>query len=155
ALRTQQVLAYETGVTHSVDPLGGSYLVEALTDRLEAQAEAYFRKIDEMGGVIAGIRNGFFQREIADAAYRYQQEVEQGKRIIVGVTACRQEGENPVEIFRIRPEVEREQVERVRRLRARRDGDAVRRELARLRKAAEADENLMPYLMDAVRVYAT
>ncbi|BAS26927.1 methylmalonyl-CoA mutase [Limnochorda pilosa] len=155
ALRTQQVLAHETGVANSVDPLGGSYLVEALTDRLEAEAEAYFAKIEETGGVVAGIRDGFFQREIADAAYRYQQEVEQGRRLIVGVNAFQQEEEKPVEIFRIRPDLEREQAERVRRLRSRRDGEAVRRELARLRRAAERDENLMPYLMDAVRVYAT
>ena len=155
ALRTQQVLAYETGVANFVDPLGGSYLVEALTDRLEAEAEAYFRRIEAMGGVIAGIRNGFFQKEIADAAYRYQREVEEGRRIVVGVNAFRQGDETPPEIFRIRPDVEREQVERLRRLRAQRDNQAVARELARLREAARAGENLMPYLMDAVRSYAT
>lgn len=155
ALRTQQVLAYETGVANSVDPLGGSYLVEALTDRLESEAEEYFRRIEAMGGVIAGIRNGFFQKEIADAAYRYQREVEEGRRIVVGVNTFRHEEETPPEIFRIRPDVEREQVERLRRLRAERDHQAVARELARLREAAKAGENLMPYLMDAVRCYAT
>ena len=155
AVRTQQVLAYEIGVVNSADPLGGSYLVEALTDQLEAEAEKYFRQIEALGGVIAGIESGFFQKEIAEAAYRYQREVEAGRRIVVGVNAFRQEEDRPPEIFRIRPEVEADQIARLRRLRARRDQGAVTGALAKLRQAARRGANLMPYLMEAARCYAT
>ncbi|MBE3556928.1 MAG: methylmalonyl-CoA mutase family protein [Firmicutes bacterium] len=155
ALRTQQVLAYETGVTHTVDPLAGSYYVEALTDRMEEQAKAYFDKIEEQGGVLACIENGFFQREIADAAYRYQREIEQGERIIVGVNAFTEGNEESIERLKIDPSVERRQIERVKAVRQKRDGWAVQKALEEVQRAARASENLMPALIAAVRVYAT
>lgn len=155
ALRTQQVLAYETGVTHTVDPLAGSYYVEALTDQMEEQANRYFDKIEEQGGVLACIENGFFQREIADAAYRYQQQVEQGERIIVGVNAFTEGNEETIERLKIDPQVEVRQIARVKALREQRDGLAVQQALDDVRRAAQAGENLMPALIKAVRVYAT
>ncbi|HEX6548083.1 MAG TPA: methylmalonyl-CoA mutase family protein, partial [Candidatus Dormibacteraeota bacterium] len=157
ALRTQQMLAFETGVANAADPLGGSYFVEALTDEMERQAEEYFRRIDEYGGVIPAIEAGFFQKEIADASFRYQQELEQNRRVIVGVNAF--EGgneEDELEILRISPQVELEQVERVRQVRARRDQAAVTRALNELRKVAQTPSgNTMPCIVEAVRAYAT
>jgi methylmalonyl-CoA mutase N-terminal domain/subunit len=157
ALRTQQVLAYETNVTNVVDPLGGSYFVEALTDEMEKQAEEYFRRIEEFGGVIEAIEAGFFQREIADAAYRYQRSLETKDRIVVGVNAFEREGsENDIELLRIEPQVEIEQARRVKELRAARDASKVEAALAALRRAC-ADEsiNVMPPLIDAVNAMAT
>ncbi|MCL8207702.1 MAG: methylmalonyl-CoA mutase family protein [Actinomycetia bacterium] len=155
ALRTQQILAYETGVTNTVDPLGGSYFVEALTDRMEAEAEAYFARIEAMGGVLAGIENGFFQREIAEAAYRYQRELERREQIIVGVNAFVEPDPPSIPTLHIDPRVETEQVERVRAWRQHRDGQAVARTLDALERAAGTDANLMPFLLDAVRAGAT
>jgi methylmalonyl-CoA mutase N-terminal domain/subunit len=157
ALRTQQIIAYETGVTNTVDPLGGSYYVEALTDRLEREAEAYFAEIDAQGGVVAGIEKGYFQREIHRASYRYQQEVEEKKRIIVGVNEF-VEGDEKLEIpiLYIDPQVERDQKAAVKKVRETRDSDLVRRRLEALTKAARDESaNLMPYLIDASRAYAT
>jgi len=157
ALRTQQILAHETNVTHAADPLGGSYYVEALTDRLEREAEEYFREIDARGGVVAGIESGYFQREIHRASYRYQQEVEAKQRIIVGVNEYVEPDEKlEIPILYIDPQVERDQVAALAALRARRDGDLVQRRLAAL-TAASRDErtNLMPYLLDCARAYAT
>ncbi len=155
ALRTQQLLAYETGVANTIDPLGGSYFVEALTDEMERQAEAYFKRIDDLGGVIPAIETGFFQKEIADAAFRYQQELEQKKRLMVGVNEFMVDDEPPIEILRIDPKLEREQSERVREVRRKRDQAKCSNALARLRKAAAGTDNLMPYILDAVREYAT
>ncbi|HEX4212517.1 MAG TPA: methylmalonyl-CoA mutase family protein [Candidatus Dormibacteraeota bacterium] len=155
ALRTQQLIAYETGVVNTVDPLGGSYFVERLTDELEDRAEAYFQRIEEMGGVIPAIRSGFFQREIADAAFRYQRELEQHQRVVVGVNDFVNEDEAPIEILRIEAAHERAQVDRLRRVREGRDQDACRSALDRLRRAAAGTENLMPLLIEAVRAYAT
>src|SRR4029077_15107173 len=155
ALRTQQLLAYETGVANTIDPLGGSYFIESLTDEMERQAEAYFKRIDEIGGVIPAIEVGFFQREIADAAFRYQQEREQKRRIVVGVNDFTVDEEEPIEILRIDRKLEREQAARVRNVRATRDQAKWGESLARLRKAAAGTDNLMPFILDAVRAYAT
>jgi methylmalonyl-CoA mutase, N-terminal domain len=156
ALRTQQVIAHETGVTHTVDPLGGSYFVEALTDQLEARAYAYFAKIDALGGMVEAVKRGFPQREIADAAYQLQREIDATERILVGVNAYHDASEQPLEVLRIDPQLERKQIARVQAVRGRRDGAAVERALAEL-KAAAADEgrNLMPFLLNAVCAYAT
>jgi methylmalonyl-CoA mutase N-terminal domain/subunit len=155
ALRTQQLLAYETGAANTIDPLGGSYFVEALTDEMERQAEAYFKRIDEIGGVIPAIEAGFFQKEIADAAFRYQNEVEQKRRIMVGVNEFTVDHEEPIEILRMDPGLESEQAERVRQVRRRRDQAQATNALNSLRKAAAGNDNLMPYILDAVRAYAT
>jgi len=154
ALRTQQILAYETGVANTADPFGGSYFVETLTNEVEAAALDYIRKIDDMGGMIAAIERGYPQREIADAAYRYQTAVDRKEKIIVGVNEFTGE-EKPIEILRIDESVRAEQSERLRKLRAERSSGAVERELAALRKAAGGTENLMPYIYAAVKAYAT
>ena len=155
ALRTQQLLAYETGAANTIDPLGGSYFVEALTDEMERQAEAYFERIDEIGGVIPAIEVGFFQKEIADAAFRYQKELEQKRRIVVGVNDFLVEDNEPIDILRIDPKLESQQAERVREVRRKRDGAKTSNALNALGKAAAGNDNLMPYILDAVRAYAT
>jgi methylmalonyl-CoA mutase N-terminal domain/subunit len=155
ALRTQQMLAFESGAANTVDPLGGSYFMEELTRGMEEQAEAYFKRIDELGGVIPAIEAGFFQREIADASFRYQQELEQKRRLVVGVNEFTNEEEPALEILRIDPNLEGEQVERVREVRRKRDSARCSKALAGLRKAAQGRDNLMPYILDAVRAYAT
>jgi methylmalonyl-CoA mutase N-terminal domain/subunit len=156
ALRTQQVIAHETGVVNTIDPLGGSYFVEHLTQTLEREAYDYFDRIEKLGGVVAAIKENFFQREIADASFRYQSEVEAQRRIVVGVNRYELEEERPLEILRIDPALERKQVGRVQALRARRDSAAVESSLARLRRdAALADRNLMPPIIDAARAYVT
>ncbi|HEY1421731.1 MAG TPA: methylmalonyl-CoA mutase family protein [Candidatus Dormibacteraeota bacterium] len=155
ALRTQQLLAYETGVANTIDPLGGSYFVEALTDEMERQAEVYFKRIEEMGGVIPAIESSFFQKEIADSAFRYQQELEQRRRLMVGVNEFTVDDEPPIEILRIDPRLEAEQVARVREVRRKRDGARCAKALLELRKAAAGTENLMPYILESVRAYAT
>ena len=139
ALRTQQVIAHETGVVNTIDPLGGSYYVEHLTNRLEAEAYEYFDRIEKLGGVVAAIKENFFQREIAEASFRYQQEVEQGQRVVVGVNRYQLESEQPVEILKIDPALERGQIERVQALRARRDAAAVEAALGELKRAAAVD----------------
>src|SRR5438309_7647751 len=157
ALRTQQVLAYESGVANTVDPLGGSYFVEQLTGRMEEEAESYFRQIEAIGGVIPAIEAGFMQKEIADAAFQHQQELEGRRRIVVGVNEFT--GGNEVEdmqILRISPQVEQEQVERVREVRRRRDAARADRALAAVTKAsADPEENLMPHSLEAVRAYCS
>jgi methylmalonyl-CoA mutase N-terminal domain/subunit len=156
ALRTQQVIAHETGAVNTIDPLGGSYYVEDLTNRLEAEAYDYFDRIEKLGGVIPAIKENFFQREIADASFRYQHEVEQKQRIIVGVNRYELEDEPEVEILRIDPMLEGQQIERVQALRGRRDSAAVEAALARLKQAAARDrDNLMPPLVDAAKAYVT
>ena len=156
ALRTQQVIAHETGVVNTIDPLGGSFYVEQLTNELERQAYEYFDRIEKLGGVIPAIKENFFQREIAEASYRYQSEVERERRVVVGVNRYVQEDERPIEILRIDPALEREQIERVQALRARRDSAAVEAVLARLREdAAHEGRNLMEPIMDAARAYVT
>jgi len=156
ALRTQQVIAHETGVVNTIDPLGGSYYVEELTNRLEAEAYEYFDRIRKLGGVIPAIKENFFQREIAEASFRYQHEVEQKQRIIVGVNRYELEDEEPLEILKIDPALEGEQIGRVQALRERRDSRAVESALARLKEdAAHEDRNLMPQIVDASKAYVT
>jgi methylmalonyl-CoA mutase N-terminal domain/subunit len=151
ALRTQQIIAHETGVTNTVDPLAGSYFVEKLTDEIEAAAYDYFRRIDELGGMIAAIERGFPQREIADAAFEHQRAVDERRRIVVGVNDYVLENEPPVEIHRPDPAAERRQRERLAKTRAARDEAAVERSLAALTAAARGSENLMPLLLDCAR----
>jgi methylmalonyl-CoA mutase N-terminal domain/subunit len=155
ALRTQQILAFETGVPNTIDPLAGSYFVESLTDELEAEAEAIFEEIDELGGVVPGIENGYFQAKIAASARRFQAEVETGQRPIVGVNQFVEQDEAEIEILRIGESAGTQQQERLARLRGERDQSAVDRSLERLESAARADENLMPPILDAARAYAT
>jgi methylmalonyl-CoA mutase, N-terminal domain len=155
ALRTQQVIAHETGVTNTIDPLGGSWYLEDLTNRLEAEAYDYFERIRALGGVIPAIKENFFQREIAEASFRYQAEVEQKQRIVVGVNRYESE-EAQIEILRIDPALEQKQIERVRALRARRDAAAAVAALGALKEAASRDGvNLMPLIIDASRAYVT
>jgi len=156
ALRTQQVIAHETGVVNAIDPLGGSYYLEQLTNRLEGEAYDYFGRIRELGGVIAAIKENFFQREIADASFRYQTEVESGQRVIVGVNRYEDPDEKEIEILAIDRALEQKQVDRVQALRARRDSAAVEESLARLKRdAAEDGINLMPAIIDASKAYVT
>jgi methylmalonyl-CoA mutase N-terminal domain/subunit len=154
ALRTQQVLAYESGVTLTPDPLGGSYFLEKLTLDTEAAANEYIRRIDEMGGMVPAIETGFPQTEIAAASYRYQCEVESGERTIVGVNRFQSEGQ-PIELLQIDEAAARHQQEKLAALRARRDNSQVRKTLDALQRAAEGTENTMPRILDAVRAYAT
>ena len=152
ALRTQQVIAHETGVVNGIDPLGGSYHVEALTNRLEEEAYELFRRIDELGGMVAAIEQNMPQQEIAEAAYRYQQEVDSGERVVVGVNRYRTEADEEIHILRIDPDVEPKQIERLRAFKARRDSALVERRIAELSDAASVpDRNLMPVIVDAVR----
>jgi methylmalonyl-CoA mutase N-terminal domain/subunit len=155
ALRTQQIIAHETGVTNTIDPLGGSYFVEALTDRMEEAAYAYFEKVDELGGMVEAIKQNYPQREIADAAFQLQEEIERKQRIVVGVNRHQQEDSRELTILRIPPELERKQIGRVQAVRARRDSEAVEAALGALREAAAADRNLMEPLLDAARAHAT
>ena len=156
ALRTQQVIAHETGVVNTIDPLGGSYYVEHLTNTLEREAYDYFDRIEKLGGVVEAIKENFFQREIAEASFRYQSEVEAKQRIVVGVNRYELENEPPPEILRIDPALEGQQVERVRALRAKRDSQAAEATLARLKEdAAHDDRNLMPPIIEAARAYVT
>jgi len=156
ALRTQQVIAHETGVVNTIDPLGGSWYLEDLTNRLEAEAYDYFARIEKLGGVIAAIKDNFFQREIAEASFRYQAEVEAEQRVIVGVNRYQLEDETALEILRIDPALEQQQIERVQALRGRRDSAAAEAALTALKDAAARDDvNLMPPILDASRAYVT
>ncbi|HEY5143080.1 MAG TPA: methylmalonyl-CoA mutase family protein [Solirubrobacteraceae bacterium] len=156
ALRTQQVIAHETGVANTIDPLGGSYFVEALTDELERQAYAYFQRIDELGGMVDAVKANFPQREIADASYELQQEIDAGRRIVVGVNAFTEGDDDHTPILRIDPALERRQIDRLRAVKGRRDAGAVEASLAELKRAAADErENLMPHLIGCARVYAS
>jgi methylmalonyl-CoA mutase N-terminal domain/subunit len=156
ALRTQQVIAHETGVVNTIDPLGGSYYLEDLTKRLEAEAYDYFDRIEKLGGVVAAVKDNFQQREIAEASFRYQAELEAKQRIVVGVNRYQLEDDGEIELLRIDPALEQKQIDRVQALRARRDSGAVEASLARLKDgAAREDDNLMPLLIEASRAYAT
>jgi methylmalonyl-CoA mutase N-terminal domain/subunit len=155
SLRTQQIIAHETGAPNTIDPLAGSYFVEALTNQMEEQAEEYFDKIDKLGGVLKGIEVGFFQQEIARAAFDYQIALEKRERIQVGVNEYITDEELPIDILRIDPAIEAEQASRLKALRARRDNAAVKRALDDLRDACKSDANTMYPILDAVRAYAT
>ncbi len=151
ALRTQQIIAEETGVANFIDPLGGSYAVEALTNQIEAEAWAYIRRIDELGGIVRAIELGFPQKEISEAAYRYQRQLESGEKVMVGVNKYQVQEEPPIEILRVPPEVERKQVERVRQRKQTRDAAVVARALEKIRRAAREGSNLMPPIIEAVK----
>ncbi|TME81873.1 MAG: methylmalonyl-CoA mutase, partial [Chloroflexi bacterium] len=155
ALRTQQVLAHETGVTNTIDPLGGSYFVEQLTDEMERGAQRYFDEIDAQGGVLRCIENGFFQREIADAAFEFERKLEANERIIVGVNAYKDGEGGEVPTLRIGPETEQGQVRRVKAVKARRDNMSVTNRLEELKTVARGRDNLMPSLLNCVKAYAT
>jgi methylmalonyl-CoA mutase, N-terminal domain len=155
ALRTQQIIAEESGVTNIIDPLGGSWAVEALTDQMEKEAFAYIDRIDELGGIIRAIEIGYPQKEIADAAYRYQQQLDAGEKAIVGVNKYVLPEERPMEILKIDQQVERQQVERVRKCKRERNPTEVREHLGRVHAAARNGQNLMPVLIDAVKAYCT
>lgn len=155
ALRTQQIIAEESGVANIIDPLGGSWAVEALTDRMEREAFTYINRIDELGGIIRAIEIGYPQKEIADAAYRYQQQLDAQEKVIVGVNKYVVPEERPMEILKIDPEVERRQVERVRKIKRERNQAEVREKLGRVHAAARNGENLMPPLIEAVKAYCT
>jgi methylmalonyl-CoA mutase N-terminal domain/subunit len=155
ALRTQQIIAYETGIPNVADPLGGSYYVEALTDQLEREAERLFAEIDAQGGVVKAIEAGWFQRQIAHSSMRFQAEVEQGRRTIVGVNDFVEEAEAPVEILKVGDDAERTQRERMRQLRSSRDTETVGQRLDALRQAAAEDRNIIPAMLDCARAYCT
>ncbi|MEM3090638.1 MAG: methylmalonyl-CoA mutase family protein [Candidatus Bathyarchaeia archaeon] len=156
ALRTQQIIAYESGVADTIDPLGGSYYMEYLTDQIEEKAVQYVEQIDEMGGAVAAIEKGFMQREIMESAYRYQKEVENKKRIVVGVNEFVSEEKTPIKILRIDPEIEKTLIKRLQEVKSQRNNAKVREALENLRKAAEKEDvNLMPYIIQAVKKYAT
>jgi methylmalonyl-CoA mutase, N-terminal domain len=155
ALRTQQVIAHETGVTNTIDPLGGSYFVEKLTDEMEEEAYRYFARIDELGGMVEAIKQDFPQREIADASFRFQREVDSKQRIVVGVNEYRHPDEEGIPILRINPALERKQRDRLAATRSRRDSAEVERTLAELKAAAAGDENLMPRFLDCARARAS
>ncbi len=155
ALRTQQIIAHETGVTNTIDPLGGAYFIESLTDKMEQAAYGYFDRIDQLGGMVEAIKLNFPQREIADASFRYQQEVDEGKRIVVGVNRYQVLDDAPLEILRIDPALEQKQIDRVKAVRGRRDSEAVEASLAQLKSAAAGEQNLMDPLLDAARAHAT
>jgi methylmalonyl-CoA mutase N-terminal domain/subunit len=155
ALRTQQILAHESGVANTVDPVGGSYAIEHLTNEIEAGASACIERIDALGGMLRAIETGYVQREIQRAAYEYQQSVECNDRIIVGVNRYRTEHQEPIPILRIDPAIEQEQIQRVRSLRARRDAERASKSIAEVESRARSGENLMPAILTAVEAYAT
>jgi methylmalonyl-CoA mutase N-terminal domain/subunit len=155
ALRTQQIIAAESGVTNTIDPLAGSYALEKLTSQVEAGAEEYLRKIEAMGGTLRAIENGYVQREIQQAAYEYQKSIENGERVVVGVNRYQDERATPLPILRIDPEVERAQVVRLEKLRARRDAARVHAALGQVEETARSEQNLIPAILDAVKAYAT
>ncbi len=155
ALRTQQIIAHESGVDRVVDPLGGSYYVEYLTDEMERQALEYIRRIDEMGGIIRAVEEGYPQKEIGESAYRFQREVEEGERLVVGVNTLQSEQQTPVELLKIDDQVAENQVARLRQVKSERDPRAVARTLAKVEAAARGTDNLMPPVLEAVKAYAT
>jgi methylmalonyl-CoA mutase N-terminal domain/subunit len=155
ALRTQQIIAHETGVTNTIDPLGGSYFVETLTDRMEEAAYDLFAKVDELGGMVEAIKQNFPQREIAEASFRLQEEIERGERIIVGLNRYQGGGEEPMEILRVPPELERKQIGRVQAVRAGRDSEQAEGALSELREVAASDRNLMEPLLACARAHCS
>jgi methylmalonyl-CoA mutase N-terminal domain/subunit len=155
ALRTQQIVAYESGVTETVDPLAGSYYVESLTDQIEKMAEEYINKIDELGGAPKAIDRGYIQKEIQDSAYKYQMAIESGDRVVVGVNKFQIKESAPKGLLKVDPIVGELQSQKLAKLRAERDNNKVNSALEAMRKAAQCDDNLMPFILDAVREYAT
>ncbi|MBI5582769.1 MAG: methylmalonyl-CoA mutase, partial [Deltaproteobacteria bacterium] len=155
ALRTQQLIAYETGVTETVDPLAGSYYIEHLTNAIETQAADYIRQIDELGGAASAIEQGFIQREIQESAYRYQKAIEEDERVVVGLNKFQVQEPKPTGLLRVDPVVRLQQMEKLAQLKGRRDNGAVQASLAALEQAARGEDNLMPLILQAVRVYAS
>jgi methylmalonyl-CoA mutase N-terminal domain/subunit len=155
ALRTQQIIAHETGVTNTIDPLGGAYFLEALTDRMETLAYAYFRKIDELGGMVQAVKDGYPQREIADAAFELQREIDSGRRVVVGVNRFTEGDNAETPILRIDPALERRQIDKLRAIKADRDGEALAKSVTELMRAATRGSNLMEPLLDAARAHAS
>jgi methylmalonyl-CoA mutase, N-terminal domain len=155
ALRTQQIIASETGVTNTIDPLGGAYFVESLTDRLEQRAYEYFAKIDELGGMVEAVKGGFPQREIADAAFELQMEIDSGRRIVVGVNQYTEGDEGTTDLLRIDPALERKQIDRVQAIRAGRDTTRVEKVLAEIKQAGAGERNLMPLLIESARAHVS
>ena len=155
ALRIQQIIAHESGVPNTVDPIGGSYYVETLTEQMEEKAVDYIDKIDNMGGVYEAIEKGFFQREIAESAYKYQKQIDEKKRIFVGVNQYKTDETLSIPILEMDAEGERRQINRLKKLRKERDQSKYDKSLKLLRKAAEGEENLMPFILDCVHSYAT
>jgi methylmalonyl-CoA mutase N-terminal domain/subunit len=155
ALRTQQILAHESGVANTIDPVGGSYFVEALTNEMEEECYKYFDRIDALGGVIPAIEKGFFQKEIANAAYQYQKEIEKSKRTVVGVNDYVSKEHVRIEILKMDPEGESRQLQRLKNLRSSRDNTIAKNSMETLRSKADSEENLMPYIIDCVRAYCT
>ncbi len=155
ALRTQQIIAHESGIANTIDPLGGSYYVEKLTDELEAEAAGYIEKVEALGGVIPAIEQGWIQRQIEEAAYRFGQEVERGERIIVGVNKFASEAETPIELLRIDENVEKDQIRKLKEVKESRDNVLVKQHLKAIADAARGTDNLMPFILDAVRAYAS
>jgi methylmalonyl-CoA mutase N-terminal domain/subunit len=155
ALRTQQIIAYESGVADTADPLAGAYCIEALTNQIEEEATKYIDKIDEMGGAVAAIEKGYMQREIVESAYKHQKEVEANERVVVGLNQFAAEEEPRITTLRVNPAVERKQNEQVQALRRKREKPKVQSVLNRLGAAAEKDENLMPIIVEAVKSYCT
>jgi len=157
AMMTQQVIAYESGVTSTVDPVGGSYYIESLTAQMEKEILAYIKKIDEMGGSIRAIENGFFKKEIAQSAYKRQMEIEKKERVVVGVNddVMKEENEVPIEVFKVNPEAEKRQIVKLEKLRKERDNKKVSQSLEKLKKVAKGSGNLYPSVLEAVDSYAT
>jgi methylmalonyl-CoA mutase, N-terminal domain len=156
ALRTQQIIAHESGATNTIDPLAGSYYVEALTNEMEEKAMEYIQKVDDMGGAIVAIEKGFFQKEIADSSYKYQREIEEKTRTIVGVNDYQiTKDKYPIELLRVDPQVEKEQVANLNSLRKTRNNKKAEETLDKLERSAEKDENLMPAIIEAVKAYAS
>ncbi len=155
ALRTQQILAAEAGGTDTADPLGGAYFIEAMTRELEEQARELIERVDELGGAVAAIEQGFVQREIEEAAFRYTQEVEAGDRVLVGVNRFAEEGDEPIELHRLDPAAEQRQLERTARVRAERDAEAAAAALQEVRRVAASGENLLPAMREALRARCT
>ncbi len=155
ALRTQQIIAYESGVADTIDPLAGSYYIEYLTNRIEEEAMKYISKIDSMGGAVAAIEKGYIQREIVESAYGYQKEIESGEKVVVGVNEFTGEEKTPIPILRVDPAVEKRQNERLNRMKGKRNNAKVNSALDKLRHVAEGDENLMPVIFEAVKAYAS
>jgi methylmalonyl-CoA mutase N-terminal domain/subunit len=155
ALRTQQVIAHESGIVETADPLGGSYAIEHLTDEIESDASDYLKKIEAMGGMLRAIENGYVQREIQESAYRYQKAIETKEQIVVGVNSFQLEEEPPVTVLRIDPALEQAQIDRLRALRERRDANSATAALNSLEQAAGTKENLLPRILECVEAYAT
>jgi methylmalonyl-CoA mutase N-terminal domain/subunit len=155
ALRTQQIIAHESGVTSTIDPLAGSYVVESMTNQIEQGAMDYIERIDDLGGAVAAIEQGFIQREIQESAYAYQRSVESNTRIVVGVNKFQVEDEKRPELLKVKPEVEMRQTDKLKKLRQQRDDAKIEVALDQLRQTAQTDANLMPAIIEAVRTYAT